>query len=101
MSKTFLICAGRVEVLFVPRVQFMKVGRSRLLDKLKNDLEKALPTNRQLFKLYFQECEWEKYKQEEVLQVKSNRNIPNPTRREDVPYTIRVGSWRIGQNKYM
>ena len=98
MSKTYLICAGRVEVLFVPRVQFIKWGWSRLLEKLKYDLEKSLPTNKMMFKLYFQECEWEKYKKEEVDEVKSHRNIPNCTRKEDVPYTIRVGSWRIGQD---
>ncbi len=56
-----------MEVIRVPRAQFIKRGRAKMLDRLKEDLNEILPDNDSVFMAYHRGLKWDKYK-EEVMQ---------------------------------
>ena len=53
MDDTYVITEGRVECMFIPRVQFTRTNRMQPLNRMKEALNNFLPNNKQLFKLYF------------------------------------------------
>ncbi len=53
-----------MEVIRVPRAQFIKHGRAKMLDRLKEDLNEILPDNDSVFMAYHRDLKWDKYKEE-------------------------------------
>ena len=64
LENTYLLTKSRMEVIRVPRSQFIKFGRAKMLDRLRDDLNEILPDNTSVFQAYHRSLKWEKYKEE-------------------------------------
>jgi hypothetical protein len=62
MKSTYMIAKTKVEVLFVPRLQFVRTGRMRYLDTMRREVEAAIPSNEQLLGVFARKRDWLIYK---------------------------------------
>ena len=62
LKDTYFVAKTKVEVLAVPKVNFAKVGKSKTLELMRENLNKYLPSNEVLFKNYFSGMKWRQYK---------------------------------------
>lgn len=56
MSHTYVTAKNKVEILEVRRIKFIKNGRWKLVEKMKDEFDRALPSNRKLFNKYVANC---------------------------------------------
>ena len=88
LDKSYLVSKTRVEVIQVPKSQFVKHGKGRVIDRLREDLNELLPGNDLVFKAFLRSMKWERYKDKVVRQVLEKRKFANPTNIQDVPLAI-------------
>ena len=92
LEKTYLISKTRVDVIQIPRSQFVKHGKGRVIDRLREDLNELLPDNNSVFASFVRGMKWECYKDKVVNQVLENRSFPHSTTIHDVPLSIQEDS---------
>ena len=92
LEKSYLITKTRVDVIQIPRSQFVKQGKGRVIDRLREDLNELLPDNKTIFNSFVQGMKWECYKDKVVNQVLENRRFPHSTSLYDVPLSIQEDS---------
>lgn len=54
LRNTYVLAKNKVEILAVRRIKFIKNGRWKLAEKMKEQFNTALPTNKDLFDKYMQ-----------------------------------------------
>ncbi len=94
LENLFIIAKDKVECLTVPRVHFIRGGRSRFLDKLCMDLNNALPTNELAFKQYKSLMQWEKYKCQTIQDVLTQKHRDIAAKFSEMPNVMKGASWR-------
>jgi len=94
LTRTYAVATTRCECLLVPRVQFLKFGKSSLLEQLKANVSSVFPTNHQAYTQYCENLKWAKYKKSVVDEIAQRRSIPNRTKWEDIPLDIRLRARR-------
>lgn len=92
MPDTYILSKDRTDILMVPRVQFMKYGRMRTIDQMREDLNTVLPSNDDLYRQFYDGRKWDEFKQRVVDEVIQRKSKPHTMKIEDVPYTIRMES---------
>ena len=94
MQSTYLIAKTKVEVLFVPRLQFVRTGRTRYIDVMRREVEAAIPSNKQLLNIFAQKRDWLLFKNELLDNIipRFRRCRINDTNVEDVPWSLRVAT---------
>ena len=53
MLNTYLISCDHVECLFLPRLEFKRLGQLDRLNAIKAQLDETIPTSQRLFDIYF------------------------------------------------
>ena len=53
MLNTYLISCDHVECLFLPRLEFKRLGQLDRLNAIKAQLDDTIPTSQRLFDIYF------------------------------------------------
>jgi len=69
LTDTYIIANDRVECLLIPKMQFVKYGNNKVLDRMKEDLNATIPSNEQAFKQYISDHRWQKYRRSIVSEV--------------------------------
>ena len=92
LDKSYLVSKTRVEVIKIPKSQFVKHGKGRIMERLREDLNELLPGNELVFNAFLQGMKWERYKDKVVKQVLEKRKLSNPTKIQDVPLAIQEDS---------
>ena len=82
----------RIEVLLVPRIQFVRAGRHKTVTKMRRELEELMPSNDTLYQYFCNGRIWDEYKQTIVTEVAKRKAVPLTTRMDDVPLTIKLES---------
>lgn len=66
-----------------------KHNHGRRLEEMKQQLDKEIPSRRQVFHSFVAEEKWRHYKLDILDELRTKKWLSNPTTLEDVPVTIR------------
>ena len=73
MTDTYILANDRVECMLVPRLQFVKHGGPKVIEKMREDLSSSLPSTEQAFRQYMEDLRWTKYKRRIISDVITQR----------------------------
>ena len=88
-----MVASDRVEVLLFPRILFARYGQSKLLERMREELDTALPSTEEAFRRFTRDERWKAYKKQVVDEVICKPSS-NHAKLSDVPLVYRQGAWR-------
>ena len=77
-----------MEIVLVPRHVMAKHEKGRILEKMKDKLNKQLPSRREVFRSFVAGEKWRHYKLDIRNELRTKKWLWNPTKLQDVPYSI-------------
>lgn len=88
-TKTSIISVNKVEIVLVLRNVMAKHVQGRILEEMKDKLNKELPSRREVFRSFVSRERWRHYKLDISNELRTKKWMLNPTKLQDVPYSIR------------
>ncbi|CAH3124261.1 unnamed protein product, partial [Pocillopora meandrina] len=88
-TKMSIISVNKVEIVLVQKRHVMaKHEKGRILEEMKDKLNKQLPSRREVFRSFVAGEKWRHYKLGIRNELRTKKWLLNPTKLQDVPYSI-------------
>ncbi|XP_078377126.1 cyclic nucleotide-binding domain-containing protein 2-like isoform X2 [Oculina patagonica] len=88
-AKMSIMSVNRVELVLVPRSVLNKHDQGRSLEEMKQQLNKEIPSRKEVFRSFVAGEKWRHYKLDILDELRTKKWMFNPTTLEDVPLSIR------------
>ena len=90
MQNHYIITKTKTECLLLFAASYSIHSKREELTKLKNHLEKGMPSKEELHRRFEINRRWRMYKTQLVKDIVRKRAVPNNTTYDDVPITLKI-----------